>query len=709
MIETYGLRLMAYSSPLCYHTFTMSKFIITQTSGSPKTKRDYAAELNEEQFAVVTKGDGPCLVLAGAGSGKTRTIVYRVAYLLEHGVDPHHILLLTFTNKSAREMLSRVELLLGAPPKGLWGGTFHAIAHRILRSYATRAGYRANFSILDEDDSRDLIKATLKDLEIDVKARRFPSPAVLKGVFSYHRNTCVPFDEAMATKFSHLAPIAQDVKKVFEGYTEHKRAANAMDFDDLLIVLLNLLENDQAVAARLQEQFHYILVDEYQDTNPVQARIVKALASRHGNLLVVGDDAQSIYSFRGASVRNILDFPNLFAGAQMFKLETNYRSTPEILNLANDSIEKNEARFSKILRPVRPSFTKPQLVPAASQMQEAGFIAQMVLQLRDEGVKLKDIAVLFRAAHHSQALEFELTKRDIPYEYRGGMKFFERSHIKDALAFLRVVNNPADEVGWMRVLGLQVGIGMVIAGRIIASVAKQATVAEAAALDLADVLPPKARVGWNELREMLREIIGSERPSDLVRAVLETKNYQDYLESEYPNWQERLDDVKQLAVFAEQYTDVTTFLGEVMLFDEYGGARAEGASRDEERIVLSTIHQAKGLEWDTVFVMNLTSEDFPNRRALLEEGGLEEERRLFYVASTRAARQLFLTYPATSGYDTLAIHQPSPFIEELNSHLYEEVEIEERRHDDVTTIEVDDEGNEKPRTHTSFLRDIDEL
>lgn len=698
---------MAYHSRLCYHTFTMSKFIITPTSTTPKTKIDYAKELNEEQLEVVTKGDGHCLVLAGAGSGKTRTIVYRVAYLLEHGIDPHHILLLTFTNKAAREMLGRVELLLGAPPKGLWGGTFHAVAHRILRSFATRAGYRDNFSILDEDDSRDLIKATLKDLDIDVKARRFPSPAVLKAVFSYHRNTCVPFDEALTTKFAHLAPLREELTKIFEGYTKHKKTANAMDFDDLLLVLLDLLENDPTVASRLAEQFHYILVDEYQDTNPVQARIVKALATRHGNLLVVGDDAQSIYSFRGASVRNILDFPQIFIGARIFKLETNYRSTPEILDLANDSIEKNEARFSKILRPVKSSFVKPQLAPAASATQEATFIAQMILQLRDEGVKLEDIAVLFRAAHHSQALEFELAKRDIPYEFRGGMKFFERSHIKDALAFLRVIANPVDQVGWMRILGLQVGIGMVMAGRIITEVTKQTTIAEAAGLILDDVLPQRARVGWNELRGVLCTLAAYERPADLVKAVAATKNYQEYLEAEYPNWQERLDDLTQLAIFAEQYNDTTTFLGEVTLFDDYGGARSQDASQDDERIVLSTIHQAKGLEWDTVFVMNLTSEDFPNRRALLEDGGLEEERRLFYVAATRAARQLFLTYPVTTGYDTLAVRQPSPFIEELNSRLYEEIEIEERRAEEV--IELDRDGNEKPRTRTSFLRDIDEL
>ncbi len=683
------------------------KFIITPTTSPTKlTKIDYEKELNDEQREVVLKGDGPCLVLAGAGSGKTRTIVYRVAYLLERGIDPRNILLLTFTNKAAREMLGRVELLLGAPPKGLWGGTFHAVSHRILRSFAARAGYRENFSILDEEDARDLIKATGKELDIDIKARRFPSPAVIHSVLSFSRNARLPLEDALEAKYPRFLPLFGELQKIASLYVEKKRGANALDFDDLLLVFLDLMQANPEVHRRLADQFHYILVDEYQDTNPVQAEIVTMLAAKHRNLLVVGDDAQSIYSFRAADVKNILHFPKQFTDAKIFKLETNYRSTPEILDLANDIIAKNEARFQKTLHPVKSSYVKPQLVPAASSAQEATFIAEMVLQLRDEGVKLEDVAVLFRATHHSQSLEFELAKRDIPYEYRGGMKFFERSHIKDALAFLRVRANPPDALAWIRILGLQVGIGTAIAGRLTSIVASTSTLADALRTPVDELLTQKARVGWNDLHAMLTPLASLDRPAELVRAVADSRGYQEYLEAEYPNWQERLEDVAQLALFAEQYTDLTEFLGEVSLFDEYGGARTRGAAVDTERMVLSTIHQAKGLEWDTVFMMNLTADDFPNRRALMEEGGLEEERRLFYVATTRAARHLFLTYPVTSGYDSLALQQPSPFLDEINSKLLEGVAIEEKH--DEETIELDENGEEKPRRRT-YLKDIDDL
>ncbi|MBI4133256.1 ATP-dependent helicase [Candidatus Uhrbacteria bacterium] len=683
------------------------KFIITATT-TPRqlTKIDYEKELNDEQREVVTGGDGPCLVLAGAGSGKTRTIVYRVAYLLERGVDPKNILLLTFTNKAAREMLGRVALLLGAPPSGLWGGTFHAVCHRLLRSLATRAGYRENFSILDEEDARDLVKSTLKDLDIDVKARRFPSSAVIQSILSYSRNARVPLEDALEAKHPRFLPLLDDFIKIASLYAEKKHSTNAMDFDDLLQVVLDLVKSNPDVRSRLADQFHYILVDEYQDTNPVQAELVTMLAARHGNLLVVGDDAQSIYSFRAADVRNILNFPKQFADTKIFRLETNYRSTPEILDLANDIITKNEAQFQKTLRPVKQPYVKPHLTPAASSAQEATFIAEMILQQRDEGVKLEDIAVLFRATHHSQSLEFELAKRDIPYEYRGGMRFFERSHIKDALAFLRVRANPADAIAWMRILGLQVGIGTAIAGRLANALAGAGSLKDALGVSVDELVTHKAKIGWDELSGVLGGLVALDRPAELVRAIGESRSYQDYLEAEYPNWQERLEDVSQLAVFAGEYNDLTEFLGEVSLFDDYGSARRQGAPTDNERMILSTIHQAKGLEWDTVFVMNLTAEDFPNRRALLEDGGLEEERRLFYVATTRAARQLFLTYPVTSGADVLAIKQPSPFLDELDPKLLEEVEIEETYED--PTIELDGDGTEKPRAH-QYLRNINEL
>lgn len=654
---------------------------------------DYPKELNPEQLEVVTKAHGPCLVLAGAGSGKTRTIVYRVAYLLERGVSPQNILLLTFTNKAAREMLSRVELLLGAKPKGIWGGTFHSVAHRILRQFAREAGYQDNFSILDEEDARDLIKACLKDLDIDFKARRFPSPAVVQSILSYSRNVQMPLSSVLETKHLRFLPLHDDLRQIAKTYADRKRQANVMDFDDLLEVFRDLLKSNSAIRQRLALQFRYILVDEYQDTNPVQAELVKILAEKHHNLLVVGDDAQSIYSFRAADLRNILEFPNVFSDTKIFKLETNYRSTPEILDLANDIITKNQTQFQKTLRPIKPGFSRPRLMPAASPVQEANFIADTILTLRDEGLKMEEIAVLFRATHHSQALEMELTKRDIPYEYRGGIKFFERSHIKDCLAFLRVKANSKDVLAWMRVLNLQVGIGIVTAGKLTNLLVEADSLENALKRDVEAVLSARAKIGWQEARVILEKLVGDQGPGSLIKEVAGSDEYQAYLEAEYPNWQERLEDLNQLAVFAEQFKDATQFLGEVSLHDDYGAARRAGATYDEERIILSTIHQAKGLEWDTVMVMHLTSDNFPNRRALLEEGGVEEERRLFYVAATRAARQLYLTYPLTTGYDSLVFQRPSPFLEELNPELIEDMEMTEEWEEPV--IEIGEDGEER--------------
>ncbi|MBI4280678.1 ATP-dependent helicase, partial [Candidatus Uhrbacteria bacterium] len=453
------------------------------------------------------------------------------------------------------------------------------------------------------------------------------------------------------------------------------------------------------------DQFQYILVDEYQDTNPVQAALVTLLAVKHRNILVVGDDAQSIYSFRAADIRNILDFPRQFPEAKTFRLETNYRSPPEILDLANEIISKNQAQFPKTLKAVKAPHRRPRLVSAASAAEQAAFIVETILQLRDEGMKLDEMAVLFRATHHSQALEFELSRRDLPYEYRGGMKFFERSHIKDVLAFLRLAANPADQLAWIRVLSLQEGIGSVMAGRLAERLGQAETLEQAISSPVHELLTDRAQRGWREMRDFLERLNGAKESSASISLVTKSQIYQEYLEAEFPNWQERLEDLEQLAAFAERTPDIAAFLGEVSLFDDYGRARAPGASQDHERVILSTIHQAKGLEWDTVFVMHLTADDFPNRRALLEEGGLEEERRLFYVATTRASRQLFLVHPITSGYDSLAIVQPSPFLEELRSDLLETREID--LPDEELMIRRDAEGNENSRR--SYLREVSEM
>ena len=688
---------------------------------SGKARRiDYAGELNAEQLAVVEGGDGPCLVLAGAGSGKTRTVTYRVAYLLEGGVRPEEILLLTFTNKAAREMLERVQALLGSDASGLWGGTFHSVANRLLRRYAPLVGRTNAFTILDEEDAKDFVKLCVKDLDVDTTARRFPSPSVLKGIVSYTRNAGKGVRELLEARYPSFLDLCPTVERVAELYEERKARSDAMDFDDLLILLLRLLRERPDVKDSLASQFRYVLVDEYQDTNALQANIVRELSSVHRNLLVVGDDAQSIYSFRAADVRNILSFPDLYPGTKTFRLLTNYRSTPDILSLANGVISSNRGQFKKELRAVRPSEELPNLVPAGTDAEEARFIAQRTLELRDEGVPLNEIAVLFRASFHSQALEFELMKRDVPYDYRGGMKFFERAHVKDAVAHLRLIANPKDEAAWMRVLSLQGGIGTATAGKIIDGLRGSSTILEA--LERTPVSGKAAR-GWETARVALCAAASSSTPADMVREVA-SGSYRDYLEAEYPDFRDRLEDLEQFAVFADGYDDLTKFLDEVSLTDpafaKASAGRQYGEAEHEEKMVLSTIHQAKGLEWDAVFVMGLCDGKFPNPRAMGEEGGMEEERRLLYVAATRARNRLYLTYPVASLTDSLAIGAPSPFLTELPDGLVEEVRLRSAAprpspfrpkwgNDDEPLIVLDDLGERKDVPYKSLLRRVDDL
>ena len=655
---------------------SMSTFVLSNPVPGPlKGGIDYHRELNQEQLDVVLHGDGACLVLAGAGSGKTRTITYRVAYLLEQGVDPSSILLLTFTNKAAKEMLQRVGGLVGNQAARIWGGTFHSVASRLLRSCAYQLGYQQNFTILDADDAGDLVKAVMKDLSIDPKARRFPSVSVTESIISYARNTQQAIEQVLKAKHPHFVQFAEDVTLIAAKYQERKKASNAVDFDDLLS-LMALAVEDPLLGNGFSQMFKYVLVDEYQDTNAIQARIVQGFGKIHKNVLVVGDDAQSIYAFRGADVQNILSFPKQWPDAKMFKLLTNYRSVPEVLELANESLSHNVDKFEKELVAMRTSGPKPRLVPCTSAAQEARYVADQILKLRAEGMALANMAVLFRSSAHSQTLEFELMKRDIPYEYRGGQKFFERAHIKDVIAFLRVSANPVDEIAWLRVLGLQTGIGAATAG-VLAKRAMQLGSLDAAvkSTDMLS-LSSRGKVGWQEFAELGEAIVlRSPLPSGMIRAVLDSP-YRSLLEREYPNWRDRVEDLEQLARFAESYEDVSLFLGDIALYDEVMGKRkGETVDPNQERVILSTIHQAKGLEWDAVFIIHLADTAFPNRRAMTEEGGMEEERRLFYVAVTRARRHLILSYPMTMGYESLAFNQMSAFVEEVPPRLFDRVEL----------------------------------
>lgn len=662
--------------------------------------------MNSEQLRVVREGDGPCLVLAGAGSGKTRTITYRVAHLIKNGVAPSSILLLTFTNKAANEMMERVSALLGARRSGIVGGTFHSVANRILRSCGHCLGYNEKFTILDADDSRGLIKICLKDAGMENKGTLAPSAAILQNALSFSRNSRMPLAEVIEVKYPKFYEFIPQLEDAAREYQKRKKAANSMDFDDLLTNLLEVLRNAPDARQGLSSQFKYILVDEYQDTNPVQADIIDALSSVHKNILVVGDDAQSIYSFRAATISNILEFPARYPGAKIFKLETNYRSTPDILEVANSVILNNANQFSKRLKSMKKTAIKPLLAPASGAAEEAEFVAEKILKLFEDGYEPTQVAVLFRATHHSQALELELGRRGIAYDYRGGLKFFERAHIKDAIAFLRVFLNLKDIVSWMRILEMQEGIGAAGAARIAERLQKYSDMGSVIKADFTGELSPKAEAGFRNLLSIFSLMMATTpAPGALIRAVINS-SYKDYLEAEYPDAEERMADLEQMARFAGRGTGLAEFLSEVSLADTFGAPRKEPEG-NAKKIILSTIHQAKGLEWEAVFVIGLTEANFPNRRAMLEEGGLEEERRLFYVAITRAKRLLYLTYPITSGFDAFSLQGPSMFLDEIQSELLEKQEINSKYEESV--IELDDSGEFKnipKRKPGNYLIDI---
>ena len=651
---------------------------------------DFDKDLNEQQLAVATCGEGPKLVIAGAGSGKTRALTYRVAHLVQEGVAPGGILLVTFTNKAAREMLGRVGQLTRLEPHRMWGGTFHSVGARLLRRHAELLGYNENFSILDEGDQRDLIRLCITDLDIPVEQRRFPSPRVLAGLFSLQINTRQPLEDLLAERYTRFVEWTELIVEIAERYVARKRAANAMDYDDLLQRWLQLLLENDEVRNRYREQFSHILVDEYQDTNIVQAELVEAMAGEGAgaNLMVVGDDSQSIYAFRGANYDNILRFPERNPSTEVFRLETNYRSTPQILALTNASIQHNEEQYQKTLHAERSDGMLPAVVPCSYPEQEGAFVAERILQLRDEGIALDDIAVLYRAHAHRLSVETTLLRYDIPYEVRGGLRFFEQAHIKDVVAHLRLLDNPRDEVAFRRVLLLQQGVGNVTAGRIWRAVGESTADASSLVASLGSSrvtgnLSPKARPGWAGFVDTMGAVLDAEAdPEAAILSVLESC-YEDYAVAKFDNAESRIEDLQQLAVFATQYDSLHSLLEELLLLGELYGQDVEGGGGADDdgdsSVVLSTIHQAKGLEWHSVFVIHLLEGFFPSPRALDEAGGEAEERRIFYVAMTRARDELYLSYPIVrpGGYGAAVVQQPSCFLQELPERAYEKWQLEE--------------------------------
>jgi DNA helicase-2/ATP-dependent DNA helicase PcrA len=661
------------------------RYVLRKPSG-PRTYRvDYDRELNDEQREVVLAGEGPILVIAGAGSGKTRTLVYRVARRIESGVDPSRILLLTFTNRAAREMLRRVETLLTVDTRRLMGGTFHSVGSRLLRRFGTRIGIGANFTILDEEDAREMLEASISDQKIPVTEKRFPRGDVLVDLHSFTINTGRPFSDVLTERAPHFLALQEDIVRVFDRYRERKRAANACDYDDLLLAWKRLIDESPEAAAALAASYDEVLVDEYQDTNRLQGDIVDGMARVRRHVTVVGDDAQAIYSFRGASFENILGFPDRYPEAKTFRLTRNYRSTPQILALANASIAHNTRQFAKELQASRGDGPLPAVVGLPDIPDQASFAAQRLLEWHDEGERLSDLAVLYRAHYQALELQIELTRRGIPYEIRSGMRFFEQRHVKDVLAFLRIVVNPKDELSWKRALKVFPRIGERSAAAVWESIGTRpdplASFRERGARGIE--LPRGAAAPIEACRALLGRLDApalSASPADAIRAIVEDV-YRDFARAKFPNGDARLDDLEQFAQFAQGYDSLRGFLEDVTLFNELSGEDVVAGDSEDDRVVLSTVHQAKGLEWSRVAVIGLSEGRFPSYRSASTDEGLEEERRLFYVAVTRAKNEVALVYPmlARDRYGVDVILEVSRFLSELPDGVFERWIIESER------------------------------
>ncbi|MDR1191970.1 MAG: ATP-dependent helicase [Verrucomicrobiales bacterium] len=602
---------------------------------------DYQTLLNVEQYAAVSARPGPLLVIAGAGSGKTRTLTYRVAFLVEHGVAPENILLLTFTNKAAKEMLRRVGELLPHDMSRLWGGTFHHVGHRLIRRHADLLGLAPNFNILDRDDSKELVGACLAESAVDPKDKKFPKAEVLLDIYSLAANTERSVGQVLESHYPYFAEHVGPINALAGAYVARKRATGGVDYDDLLTLTVRLLKTHPDLLASYQRKFQHILVDEYQDTNKIQADLIDLLAAGHHQVMVVGDDAQSIYSWRGANFENIMSFPDRHPGTQIIRIETNYRSTPEILDLANVTISQNTRQFPKELRAVKGSGVKPALVSLEDSYRQAQFVAQRVLELREEGLELGDIAVLYRSHFHSMELQMELTRRNIPFQITSGLRFFEQAHIKDLAAYVRFALNPSDEVSFKRIATMLPGVG--------GKTARKAweAIASGAAWERVKV-PAKAEKSWRQWGETHRQLLeqrDTATPGHQLQLVLDAV-YEDFLKERFANYSNRMEDLHQLIQFANGFKDTAEFLAQLSLMTNLEAEQGKGVSyADHEALKLSSIHQAKGLEWKAVFVIMLCDGLFPSNRAVENADGEEEERRLFYVAVTRAQQELYLLYP----------------------------------------------------------------
>lgn len=636
-------------------------------------KVNYEEDLNEAQLEAVKSKDGPILVIAGAGSGKTKTLTYRVARLIEDGIKPENILLLTFTKKAAAEMLSRATIVLDNRCEKVAGGTFHSFANIILRKYSKLLGLKNNFTIMDRADCEDVINHIVGQL-FPKKEKRFPKKSTLLDIYSKSINKVTPTKQIIADEFPQFAHCEDKIIEVHKAYVAYKRENSVLDYDDLLLYIKLLLENNDGLRKRLSNEYKYIMVDEYQDTNTLQADVIRLLASEHNNIMAVGDDAQSIYSFRGANYRNILDFPRLFENTKIIKLEQNYRSTQNILKLTNEIISKAKEKYTKNLFSNIVSPQVPALICAKDTQMEADFICQRILELLDEDISLSDICVLTRNARMSYNLEIELSKRAIPFQKFGGPKFMETAHIKDVVAHLRVILNPDDVISLTRILLLLKGVGA-------------STVNNIMPIIKGDLKPDIKLLPSNKSQSLtplfntlgqLRDYSTTKKPEEIVSAII--NYYRPILKDKYDDFSKREKDLDHFEYLSTQYSNLEDFISDLAL--EPPDASVEGMYKknsDDEALTISTIHSAKGLEWDSVFIIGAVDARFPSAYSFNSEEEMDEELRLMYVATTRAKNNLYITYPVDM-YDysmNMVLSKPSRFLDGIPDDILERWDITE--------------------------------
>jgi len=650
---------------------TVKKYKLKKVTTDVVYKVDYEKELNQPQLEAVKQKDGAILVIAGAGSGKTKTLTYRVARLIEDGVNPKNILLLTFTKKAAQEMLSRAAIVLDSRCEQIAGGTFHSFANIILRKYSSLLELQNNFTITDRADSEDIVNHIRANI-IGKQEKRFPKKGTILDIYSKAVNKNMPSDEIIASEYKQFEHCTDKINEIICEYNAYKRKNSILDYDDLLLYLRTLLESNPEIRKKLSNQYKYIMVDEYQDTNTIQAQIIRLLASEHNNVMAVGDDSQSIYSFRGANFKNILDFPQTFENTKIIKLEQNYRSSQNILALANEVLLKAKEKYTKNLFSTIENPIKPSLISAADMKTEAEFIAQRVLELgEEENIPLNDICVLARSARMTYNLEIELAKRNIPYKKFGGMKFIEAAHVKDIIAHLRVILNPSDIISYTRILLLLDGIGNQSANKLLPVLAEEGDIKG----KKLPVKNPEAVIKLTELININQKDIFN--PKKVVQSVL--KYYEPILKDKYDDYTKREKDLEHFLALSEKYTSLEDFLSDLALEppDTSVADIEEGAQKDEF-LTLSTIHSAKGLEYKAVFIIGAVDGRFPSLYSFNSVEELDEELRLMYVAITRAKTHLAITYPVDMfDYSTgMVLSKPSRFFDGISQDILEKWVIE---------------------------------